>query len=239
MNKTATALTLLLPIALLAGCDVPTTSTPSSAQHEYIHEYIEVSGQGEIEASADRFQIRASADARGQETNILKAQVDKKIDAATAKLSALGISSSDIRALSLNIKPEWQWQPTRKLIGYQAQRELIVEIDSLATYTKALQSLTDADISNISPGESRISNTEELANKALQLAVKNAQDKAQVLAQSAGRKLGKAIVIQESNAHNQRPTSVMMRSTAANTDSFYSAGTSSITRHVSVRFELD
>lgn len=233
---TSSAATLLFPL-LLIGCDSTTNQTPSaitSAQQEYI----EVSGQGEIEASADRFQIRASADARGKETNALKAEVDEKIDAAISQLTALGITPSDIRALSLNIQPEWQWQPTRQLIGYQAQRELVVEIDSLATYTRALQALTDVGIANIRPGESRISNTDALANQALQLAVKNAQEKAQILAQSADRTLGKALVIQETGAHNRAPAPVMMMEASAKADSVYSAGTSTITRHVNIRFQL-
>jgi uncharacterized protein len=223
------AVTLLFSL-MLVGCD----STANAPQ-----EYIEVSGQGEIEASADRFQIRASADARGKEASSLKADVDRKVDAAISQLTALGITQSDIRALSLNIQPEWQWQPTRELIGYQAKRELVVEIDSLATYTKALQALTDVGIANIRPGESRISNTEALANQALQLAVKNAQEKAQILAQSADRTLGKALVIQETGAHNRVPAPIMMMDTSAKPESVYSPGTSTITRNVSMRFQLD
>lgn len=233
----SSALTLLLPL-LLVGCDFPTNLSTNAATTTQL-EYIEVSGLGEIEATADRFQIRASAEARGQETAALKAAVDQKIDAATSKLSTLGITPSDIRALSLNMQPEWQWQPKRQLVGYQAQRELIIEIDSLATYTKALQVLTDAGIANIRPGESHISNTDALAEQALQLAVQNAQRKAQVLAQSAGRTLGKALVIQESSTHNGMPAPVMMMEARAESDSFYSAGTSTISRNVSVRFKLD
>lgn len=234
---TSSALALLLPL-LLAGCDLPTNVT-ANATTATQQEYIEVSGQGKIEATADRFQIRASADARGQEAGALKAEVDQKIDAAISRLGALGIAPSDIHALSLNLQPEWQWQPTRELIGYQAQRELIIEIGSLATYTKALQVLTEAGIANISPGESRISNTEALANQALRLAVKNAQNKAQILAQSAGRQLGKVLVIQENTDLNRMPTPVMMMEARAVAESFYSPSTSTITRNVSVRFRLD
>lgn len=217
--------------ALLAGCN--NTVTPPAAEH-----FVEVSGEGRVEAVADRFRIHASASAHGDDISKLKADVDRQIDAAVAALKQLGLDDRAIQALTLSVNPQWEWQPQRRLIGYQAQRQLNIAIDGLDTYSEALQRLAEVGLTDIQPGGSYLSNEQALADEALALAVADARRKADILANSAGRSVGRALVITESGG-NVAPMPMMMEAARSKQDSYYSAGTSTVERRVSVRFALD
>src|SRR5690606_23297786 len=114
----------VLAIAFLTGCN--NTVTPVATEH-----FVEVSGEGRVEAVADRFRIHATASAHGEGISELKASVDRQVDAAVAALKQLGLTDRDIQALTLSVNPQWEWQPQRRLVGYQAQRQLNIDRKSV------------------------------------------------------------------------------------------------------------
>ena len=229
--KIRSPLLLVLLTTVLGGCNITTSTTPTD-------QYVQVSGNGEVEAVANRFRINAAASDEGMDISALKAGVDHQIDEAVRRLNALGIDSKDIRALALQVQPKWQWKPERQLIGYQARREMSLDIKGLDNYTDVLQALTDVGLGDIQPAGSSVANEDELGDQALQLAVDNARHKAELLAKRAGRKLGPALSIVETGA-SSNPIRPMMMDARAKTESFYNPGTSTIDRHVEVRFRLD
>lgn len=222
----------LFTTALLAGCNNNTYVPPDAEQ------FVEVSGEGRVEAVADRFRIHASATARGTDIAALKAEVDASINKAVAALKTLDLGDRDIQALALSVQPEWEWQPQRRLLGYQASRQLNIAVDGLERYTIALQQLADAGLTDIQPGGSFLSNEQALADEALKLAVADARRKADILADSAGRRVGKALLISEAGGQ-VAPMPMMMEAARSKADAYYSAGTSTVERRVSVRFQLD
>ena len=229
--KIKAALIPLLALGMVAGCS---DSAPLAQDS-----YIEVQGEGSIDAVADRFQIQATATADGKDVSALKTAVDTQINEAVRLIKALGIDDKDIHALSVQVQPQWEWQPKRRMIGYQVRRQITLSVNGLETYGEALQILTDSGISEVNPGGSSVSNEEELADQALALAILDAQRKAEILAESAGRDVGDALVIVETGGSSPRPMVMHMEAASAKADAYYSAGTSTITRQVQVRFELD
>lgn len=221
----------VLAIAFLAGCN--NTVTPAATEH-----FVEVSGEGRVEAVADRFRIHATASAHGEDISELKASVDRQVDAAVAALKQLDLTDRDIQALTLSVTPQWEWQPQRRLIGYQAQRQLNIAVEGLDTYSEALQRLAEAGLTDIQPGGSYLSNEQALADEALALAVEDARRKAGILAESAGRSIGRALLISEAGGH-VAPMPMMMEAARSKQDSYYSAGTSTVERRVTVRFALE
>lgn len=226
-----TALMLFLCLPLISGC-----ITAGLNGQDKIN-YVEVAGSGEIEAVADRFVLRATAEARGEEVVAIKRQVDAQVDTAATAIQALGIGRDRLKALTLQVQPEWQWEPRQKLIGYVANRDMELEIDGLEKYTAVLSALANAGISRIRPANAEVSNAEALGAEALALAVEDARRKAGILAASADRTLGPALMIVESGGGAEMPR--MSYAMKAEADSYYNPGTSRIQRQVQVRFRLD
>lgn len=218
---------LLIPLlALMAACAPPEAG-----------DYVEVSGEGTVEAVADVFRVHATASARGDDVEALRQRVDAQVAEVLAALDEAGIPERDITALALSVQPEWQWQPERQLIGYVASRNLDIVLRGMAPYEQVLAILTRAGLSEIRPGTSEVSDRDALRERALEAAMADARARAEVLARAGGRELGAVRLIVESGAHFEQPR-LMEMATMARDQKAYTPGTTTVTARVQVRFAL-
>jgi uncharacterized protein len=222
----------------LLGCDNQTSTNIFSG--EPMAAYVEVQGKAELKASPDRFQLRAAFTLTGPDVAAMKAVLDQQLADALGAARALGIDEKNLRASTLSVQPEWQWQPERKLIGQRVSRDLHITADGLDIYVALLERLAALGVSELHQAGAEISDLSALEDKALQQAVANARHRANILAASAGRTLGDATVIVEQGS--QLPGPVPMRAMAmeAQTDqASYSAGETVVHSQVLIRFRLN
>lgn len=222
---------LLAPAAflLLVACQPPAADTA-------VINSIEVSGEGEVVAVPDRYQVRASVTAVGKDVAELKRALDTRLANLQATLQGLGLAESQLRADDLQVQPEWQWQPERRLIGQRVTRSMAISANGFEQYTRVLDALAQADLDNIFQEGSHTSNEDELDIQALEMALDNAREKAERLAARTGHTLGDVLLISETGGGS--PVMPLRMMEAASADGGYSPGERRIQKQLTVRFEL-
>ncbi len=238
-------MSFVIPSKLLALSLATTLLTACGGHHMMHHgnltpvESISVSGSGEVQAVPDRFKVRAVASREGSEINALKQAVDQEVSAVLTLARELGIDERQVRAATMSVQPQWQWEPERKLIGYRVSRDIDVTADGLDAYAQLLEGMTRIGLGEVNPAGSEIRDREAVEQQALAAAVANARERATVLAQAAGRKLGSVIAIQAQEGTQHIPVMMMEARAAAPKDSSWTAGQTDLRQQVQVQFRLD
>lgn len=229
-------LPLLLLAALLVGCGQH-DSTSQANQAPAMRDTVSVTGMADVQATPDQFVVHAAATADGQDVKTISQTVNDQVNKVLTLTQQLNIDKKDVQALSIQISPQWQWQPTRKLLGYEARRDITITLNGMDHYAALMQGLVDIGINDIGQTDAQVANRRELMLNALADAVKDARAKADKLAEAAGRKVDQAIVIQEQSMGQPMP--IMMRSLAAKADApSFEPGTTTLRQQVSVTFSL-
>lgn len=229
---TAASLIALGALSLAACSDTHQTinSSPDS---------ITVSGSGDIAAQPDIFRVVATAREQGDDIAAMKSRVDNAVADMLDLADDLDIEEKQVRASDLNVQPQWQYQPERKLIGHQVSRQVTFRANGLDTYTQLLDGLAKQGLRDIRPAGTEVSNADELANQALEKAVADARQRASIIAKAADRELGKAIQIQAQDFQPPQPVMMMARSEKSGHADSYRPGETDITARVQITFELD
>lgn len=225
-------------IALLGAC-----SDEHNQQHFTLSgeatraPYVEVTGTGEKRAVPDRFGVRAVARRQGENIAALTETVNAEVDTILALTRKLGIPEKRVTASELRVHPVWQHQPERRISGYRVERPVRIETRSLDTQADLLTGLAAAEIREIQPLGTGLSNRADLERAALTAAVADARAQARTLAQAAERKLGPAVRITREGTSGPRPMQLESARARPGAGS-WTPGEVTLTRRVRVRFRL-
>lgn len=234
LHRNLKVLILSLTASLTLGCAAPTLSPQSHPAS------ISVLGSGEVRAVPDLFRVRAVASREGQDINAMKQAVDREVTTVLALARNLNIEEKDLQALSLSVQPQWEWQPERRLVGYRVSRELDIRVSGLERYAELLEGMTRIGLHEINPVGAEISNLNQIEQQALAKAVQDARARAAVMAEAAGRSLGRVLSIQSEGAQAVVPMPAAMEMKALRADSSgWSAGETRVVQRVQVQFALD
>ena len=227
------ALPILLAGLMLAACS---DLHIGNIQQGQALNTITVSGEGEVQRTPDRFMLRATAARSGDDIGALKQQLDRDISAALSMARELGIDERQLRADSLSVQPEWEWQPQRRLTGYRVSRTLNATSNSLETHAGLLEGLARLGFSEIQPLGSTLADPAEAEAEALQAAMKSARKRAETLARAGGRELGEALIIEQQGSAAARP--MAMAAMRADSEEAWTPGETRIQRQVQVTYAL-
>lgn len=208
-------------------------------QHGSEANSITVTGQGEIKAAPDQFLVRAVASREGDDINQMKQEVDREVAETLALARQLGVEDKHLRAATLSVQPQWEWQPQRKMVGYRVWREINITTQGLESYAQLLEGMTRIGLSEVQPAGSKISNEEALRQQAMAAAVDNARARAQALATAAGRELGPVLTIQVQGGAPITPYPMMKMAASEAVSDSWAAGETRLVQEVLVRFLLD
>lgn len=231
--KTLRYLCLLTGALMFTACDNNQFIAGGSDQHHTIT----VTAEASVNRTPDRFMLRATSNRTGDDIADMKSQLDDDIRAALALAVDLGIDEKQLRADSLAVQPEWQWQPTRELIGYRVSRSLTVTSDGLEAHAGMLEGLARLGFTEIQPLGSTLSDPVGAEAEALLDAMNKARSRAELLAEAAQRSLGEALVIREDSGQQVRPMA-MMTARAESDDGAWSPGETRVTGRVTVTYRL-
>ncbi len=178
---------------------------------------IEVSGKSSIMVMPDQFSLTLHIKEQGKSAEKTKLLVDAKSKKVVSMFVKEGISSSSIESSQLRIFPIYQ-KPSIQLkpldvkkdnpmknkgnIRFEIGRTITVTLDKLEIYDRVVDRAVKLGVSNVSPLQISISNSDEYYQKALIQAIEHAHLKAKKVAQQAGVKLGKLISLKESSYHS-------------------------------------
>lgn len=160
-----------------------------------------VTGEGKVSVTPDIAKVTLGIQENGISLKTVQDSVNKKSKTLTDSLKKLGIGEKDIKTVSYNVYPQYDYTtPNSRITGYQVSTSYEVTVKDFDKINEVLVQATSAG-ANTAGGISFEVNEETKAKKlqeAREEAVGKAKEKAQGLAKAAGISLGKIINVSES-----------------------------------------
>ncbi len=163
-----------------------------------------INADAQITTSPDQATIRAGVLTDGKNAADTAEQNARKMTAIFKALNQIGISSTDIRTTQLSLTPQYSYESKHKprITGYSVRNTVAVNITDLSKLSAVIDALVEAGSNNIQNVRFSLVDPDALKAKALQQAIKKARDKAELVAQSAGVKLGQIQTIDVNDSSN-------------------------------------
>ncbi|GAA0345080.1 SIMPL domain-containing protein [Bowmanella denitrificans] len=199
---------------------------------------INVMGQANVSAVPDLFQFSLYIEEKGPVVSKLNETVTDKTNKLVSFLLKQGVKERDIQSMHVQLYPWYEHRDSgSEQKGFVLARQIQVSLRELALYDKVLDGVLKLGATRIDGFQHNVENQQDLYLSALELAVKNAQLRAEKLASSLGAKVGKVVSVSESSAY--RPMAMAMESRMLMKDASGSmAGQMNIDAQVQVTFEL-
>lgn len=224
------------PTLILATCLALLMSLTAQAQTTTDHT-ITTSGSGSVAAVPDQAELSFTIEQQGNKLTSLKTQVDQISQRLNQQLLNKGIAERHIRSLQLSVYPRYETKDgERQQVGFVVRRNVEVTLTDLEHYDSIVDLALAQGVTRIGQLQFTVSNQAELYQQALQLAYKNAQQKAQFLADSAELTLGSALSISEQSS--SRPVVMQMAEASARSGSASMPGEQQVDARVSVSFAI-
>jgi uncharacterized protein YggE len=168
-----------------------------------------VSGSGTVYAKADIANISVGVKSGTKKT---AAEATKestvKMNSIIAELKKLSIDEKDIRTSGYDLNPVYNWTDSsgQQLTGYEAAQTLSLKIRDLGKIGDVIARATELGANQIGDISFTIDDEFALKNQARDLAIKEAKEKAALIAAESGMKLGSIKNVSEGSAPVVYPT---------------------------------
>jgi uncharacterized protein YggE len=185
-------------------------SLPLSVSSQQKGEPFVVSGEGKVFVTPDMARLSFGIEESGSSLKEVQDSVNRKSKTLTDSLKKLGIEEKDIKTSSYSVYPQYDFEATpQRIQGFQVSINYDVKIRDLDKVNDAI-TVTTASGANMVGGVSFEVNDETRKDKLLEarkIAVSEAKEKAEGLAQAAGINLGKVVNISENSMGEPSPIS--------------------------------
>ena len=150
-----------------------------------------VNGKGIVYVTADRVSVSMGVSLTGDDVAQTQREVNERIAAVCKALTDAGLDENSISTNSIYIYPQYDYSSSsQELIGYSVSTSITIRTDSVERVGEYIDAAFAAGANTFDSINFSASNTEEARKQALEIAVKNAMEKAQVIAAAAGKTLG-------------------------------------------------
>ncbi|MBN1326192.1 SIMPL domain-containing protein [Candidatus Falkowbacteria bacterium] len=204
---------------------------------------ITITGEGKVTAIPDIATLSL-----GMENTSMDIQEAQKKNSGTMnsllnQLTALNVAKEDIQTTSYNIYPQYDWIEGRQILrGYTISQNVVVKIRDTEKVDEVLKIVGDLKLNQVGGLNFDVDEPETYRQQARELALQNAKEKADALANIMGVKLGKVISFNESGAPTYYDTYYKTEAIGlggGGTAPSVSAGSQEIIVNASVVYELD
>ncbi|MGB5696976.1 MAG: SIMPL domain-containing protein [Polyangiales bacterium] len=173
---------------------------------------ISVSGEGETYAAPDIAEISFSVVAQAKTVADAQEKVRATTEAITQFLSDSSIAQKDVKTLSYNFYPKYEWHQTRTndcgnypcppegkqvLVGYEASQTIAIKVRKMDDAGKILAGLGERGATNLSGVSFLVDEDDAARAEARKLAIADAKGKADVLARQLGVELVRIVSFNE------------------------------------------
>lgn len=207
-------------------------------------ETVSVSGTGRSSVTPDRFSFTVGVQTVANTVDDAVSQNNKRVAAVIAALKAAGAQDKDLQTSNFNIFPQQDYQQGNlpRILGYQVSNTLTVRSTKVADAGRLLGVAIGNGVNTSSGINFEVADPARGRDQGLRSAFDDAKAKAMLLAQAAGRALGRVMMISEGAQPSQPQPYPMQRTMAmearANADVPVESGTQEQTYTVSAVFEL-
>ncbi|MFC3095778.1 SIMPL domain-containing protein [Alteromonas sediminis] len=199
---------------------------------------ITVSGSADRQTVPDAFELSVILEEKGPVVSKLNKSLQARLTAIVSFLTAQGIDEKAIQSLQINLFPHYESSPQgRRQNGVVLSREVRITGLDISKYDLILDGLLSRGIDRINQFAFFSTQRDALKTQALQSAVSNARDKAEMLAEQLNQDIVGVYSVVEQGAsapHNF----AAMRMMAAESKSGTMPGTMKVTAQVQVSFLL-
>ena len=233
-----------LLILALTACDVNIASEvlSSPATDRAIH----VTGSGSVTGEPDIATLDLGVSVEKETVAEAREEAASAMTALIASLKANNVAEKDIKTENFSIYPQYDYTDNGRILrGYRVNNTVRAKIRELATLSDVIDAAAAAGGNSIviNSIQFMIDDTTPLQTQARSLAVKDAEAKAQTLAEASGVTLGEPITITESTYFEGPPIPFAMAEEAfddaARTATPIVAGELTVTVNVSVVYEIE
>lgn len=213
----AIGLVLIIITLGLTGCDslTPTISSGvSSATNSQQNTGIWVSGLGEVTVTPDIATLEVGVEA--QETTVAEAQdkASEAMDKVMAALTDSGVMGEDIQTRQFRIRQRTRWDDETGeeiVVGYRVTNKVMAKIRDIEKVGSIIDAVVKAggDLIRIDDLDFSVDDPSAYYDEAREIAMADARDKAEKLADAAEVKLGAPTYISESSGFISVPMVAM------------------------------
>lgn len=167
---------------------------------------VTVSGEGKVSVTPDIAEINITVFTIAETTEASQDENTKKMKKVIEELKGLKINERDIQTSSYDIQPEYEWEDNKRILkGYRTAESILVKIRNIDEAGKILTKAAAAGANDISGIRFYVDDMEKYRKEAMNLAIKNARERAEVLVKSAGGELGEVMNITKSDISTPSP----------------------------------
>lgn len=190
----------ILSCALLAPAAWAQTRPASPpATMPAMPETITVGGTGKVSLTPDRVTFTVGVQSVAPTVDQAVNDNNQRVAAIVAALKKAGATEKEIRTSNFSIFPQQDYSQGQlpRILGYQVSNNVTVTRENVTDAGRLLQAAVNAGVNTSSGLSFLVANPTRGRAEGLRAAFDDARSKATVLAQAAGRTLGRAIVITE------------------------------------------
>lgn len=238
LPRSFSAAILLLLVASIPVLPVTAQKAPSPA--------VTVSGDGSVTAQPDQAVVRFGVVTQAETAEEARANNAAAAKTAMNAVRALDVPDEKLRMESLRLQPRYEYDDDeRRLVGYEATRQVVVELDDLAVLPQLVADVVEGGANRLDTIDYQLSDRSRFRDEALRKAAQSARDKARLLAETLDADLGPVRTINEQSFDFVRPRPQQARVQMAKTadaaqaePEAYAAGEIEVSAQVQVVFDL-
>jgi uncharacterized protein YggE len=236
MKRFLSLLMLAAPLAAQTVTQPPREIAPA--------ETISVTGTGKTTLTPDRFSFTAGVQTTAPTVEEAVNQNNAKIANVIAALKKAGATDQEVRTTNFSIFPQQVYEQGQapRVVGYQASNQVLVTKKDVALAGRLLQVALNAGVNETSGLNFEVSDPARGRDQGLKAAFDDARAKATLLAQAAGRTLGRAMMITEGSEATPPPRPMPVGIMAAKGEAIsqvpVEGGTRELAYTISVVFEM-
>lgn len=161
-------------------------------------ETLNVTGMGTVYVQADRASASLGVTMSGEDLAEVQKRANEAVVAICEALQEAGLDQKNISTNYIYISPRYDYSgDVERMVGYTINNSLTItteNIDSIGAYIDAAFAAGANTFDSIN---FTVKDDSEIRKQALELAVQDAMEKAEVISAAAGRKLGAIVSISE------------------------------------------
>ncbi|MEK6337068.1 MAG: SIMPL domain-containing protein [Acidobacteriota bacterium] len=222
------------------------------AQNQIPPPLITVSGQAEIRVPPDEVVFTLGIEAVDKDVLAAKQRTDDSVKEVLAIARKNNIKPEDVQTSQISVQPKYNTDDLdyeqrrtvkREFVGYQVSKTVAVILRDISRFDGMLFDVLKAGVTRLSNLQFRDSQNRKHKDQARAMAIKAAQEKANLLAREIGQTIGPAYSITETAVTpydnvSQNVAGVAGRSSDDQSEGAIAPGSLSITAHVTVSFRL-
>lgn len=239
----------LIPRPLLLACGLALgTLTMTASAQETTHQtapsagtLLSISAQAEASRAPDIATMSTGVVTQAADANAAMRANAEQMAKLMQAIKAAGIAERDVQTSGVNLSPQYRYAENQPpaITGYQASNTVNLKVRDIGKLGQVLDALVVSGANQINGPTFEIDDADAVQDEARAAALKKAQARAEVYANSLGMRVRRIVSISEGGGFQAPPRPMMaMRAMAESADTSISPGESTLTANLDVVFEL-